>query len=202
MPEVLQLRLTQNLTLLTEPAKEQTGPRLAVERTGTLKEFFSSLKVLVRGPAAPRKFLGGHTFGIAGSSRGFPSTHLQPPQFCRSSWFSFLPRSGIFNRQKRFPRRPARNSPGMVRRRIFLRSFPPFIRPDPPPGRKRQRPRRVEPPTHSIRGRRFFPSPCIRLIPGKRSCSQERHWNRPKFCRRFPTLCSSRIHNRYARNCS
>ena len=83
---------------------------------------------------------GGHTFGIAGSSRGSPSTHLQPPQFCKSSWFSFLLRSGIFNRQIRFPRRPARNSPGMVRRRIFMRSFPPFIRPDPPPGRKRQRP--------------------------------------------------------------
>jgi TonB family protein len=72
LAEVLQLRLAKNLTVVPEPAKEQTGPRLAVERTGTLKEFFSSLIALVRGPAAPKKFLGGPYFRDCWIDQRFP----------------------------------------------------------------------------------------------------------------------------------
>ena len=72
MPEVLQLRLTRNLTLFPEPAKEKTGPQLALERTGTLKTFFSSLMALVRGPAAPKEFLGGPYFRDCWIEQRFP----------------------------------------------------------------------------------------------------------------------------------
>jgi TonB family protein len=48
------------------------APRFVLEATGKLKEFFSSLKALVRGPAAPRKFLGGAYFRDCWIEQGFP----------------------------------------------------------------------------------------------------------------------------------
>jgi TonB family protein len=72
LPEVLQLRLTKNLTLVPEPAKQKPCPRLALERTGTVKEFFSSLLALLCGPTAPKKFLGGPYFRDCWIEQKFP----------------------------------------------------------------------------------------------------------------------------------
>ena len=51
---------------------ELPAPRLALGRTGTLKEFFSSLIALVRGPAPPRKFLGAPYFRDCWIDQRFP----------------------------------------------------------------------------------------------------------------------------------
>jgi TonB family protein len=48
------------------------APRLALVKTGTLKEFSSSLIALLRGPAAPRKFLGDPYFRNCWIDHRFP----------------------------------------------------------------------------------------------------------------------------------
>ena len=60
------------MTLLPEPAWKPPSPRLALERTGTLQEFSSSLVVLVRGPAPPKKFLGDPYFRDCWIDQRFP----------------------------------------------------------------------------------------------------------------------------------
>ncbi|MGA7796100.1 MAG: energy transducer TonB [Candidatus Acidiferrales bacterium] len=51
---------------------ELPAPRLALGRTGTLKEFFSSLIALLAGPSPPRKFLGDPYFRDCWIDQRFP----------------------------------------------------------------------------------------------------------------------------------
>lgn len=48
------------------------APRLALEKTGWLKQFASSVAVLVQGPAPPKKFLGAPYFRDCWIEQGFP----------------------------------------------------------------------------------------------------------------------------------
>jgi TonB family protein len=62
------------LDLIPPPKLSETlpGPRLALDRIGPLREFGSSLAALLRGPAAPRNFLGDPFFRDCWIEEKFP----------------------------------------------------------------------------------------------------------------------------------
>lgn len=55
-----------------EPNESSRSPQFAVQRTGWLAQFFSSLEVLVREPAPPKKFVGGPYFRDCWIDQRFP----------------------------------------------------------------------------------------------------------------------------------
>ncbi len=72
MLEIAHLHERTGLGKSFSSSPELPAPRLALGRTGTLKEFFSSLIALVRGPAPPRKFLGAPYFRDCWIDQRFP----------------------------------------------------------------------------------------------------------------------------------
>ncbi len=60
------------LAISFDSSPELPAPRLALVKTATLKEFFSSLIALLRGPAPPRKFLGDPYFRDCWIDQRFP----------------------------------------------------------------------------------------------------------------------------------
>jgi TonB family protein len=56
--ETINPNWSRDLVLRPVPRQVAMVPRLALERTGTLRQFSSSLTALLRGPAPPKKFLG------------------------------------------------------------------------------------------------------------------------------------------------
>jgi TonB family protein len=70
--EIAHLHERKRAAIPFDSSPELSAPRLAVGTTGTLKEFFSSLIALLRGPAAPRKFLGGPYFRDCWIEQRFP----------------------------------------------------------------------------------------------------------------------------------
>ena len=72
MLEIAHLHERTGLGISVDSSPELPAPRLAPERTGTLKEFSSSLIALLRGPAPPRKFLGAPYFRDCWIDQRFP----------------------------------------------------------------------------------------------------------------------------------
>jgi TonB family protein len=70
--EIAHLHERTDLAISFDSSTELPAPRLALGRTGTLKEFSSSLMALVRGPAPPKKFLGGPYFRDCWIDQRFP----------------------------------------------------------------------------------------------------------------------------------
>jgi TonB family protein len=70
--EIAHLHERTNLAISFDSSPELPAPRLALGRTGTLTEFFSSLIALIRGPAPPRKFLGDPYFRDCWINQKFP----------------------------------------------------------------------------------------------------------------------------------
>jgi TonB family protein len=64
---------SRELVLRPVPRRAVLAPRLAVERTGTLRQFFSSLTALIRGPMPPKEFLGKPFFRDCWIERKFPT---------------------------------------------------------------------------------------------------------------------------------
>jgi TonB family protein len=60
------------LVISLQASAELPAPRLDLKRTGTLQDFFSSLIVLVRGPAPPKGFDGGTYFRNCWIEQKFP----------------------------------------------------------------------------------------------------------------------------------
>lgn len=65
---------SRELVLQPIPRRAAIAPRLALERTGTLRQFFSSLTALIRGPVPPKEFLGGPFFRDCWIERKFPTS--------------------------------------------------------------------------------------------------------------------------------
>jgi len=65
---------SRDLVLRPVPHRMVTVPRLALERTGTLRQFFSSVMALAHGPAPPKKFLGEPFFRDCWIERKFPKS--------------------------------------------------------------------------------------------------------------------------------
>jgi TonB family protein len=63
---------SRDLVLRPVPGQVAIVPRLALERTGTLRQFFSSLMALLRGPAPPKEFLGDPYFRDCWIDQRFP----------------------------------------------------------------------------------------------------------------------------------
>ena len=72
MLEIAHLHERTGLANSFDSSPELPAPRLALVKTGTLKEFSSSLIALLRGPAAPRKFLGDPYFRNCWIDHRFP----------------------------------------------------------------------------------------------------------------------------------
>jgi TonB family protein len=70
--EIAHLHERAGLANSFDSSPELPAPRLALVKTGTLKEFSSSLIALLRGPAAPRKFLGDPYFRNCWIDQRFP----------------------------------------------------------------------------------------------------------------------------------
>jgi TonB family protein len=70
--EIAHLHERTNLAISFDSSPELPAPRFALERTEALKEFSSSLIALVRGPAAPKKFLSGPYFRNCWIEQKFP----------------------------------------------------------------------------------------------------------------------------------
>jgi TonB family protein len=70
--EIAYLHERKRLAIPFDSSPELPAPRLALGRTGTLKEFFSSLIALLRGPAPSRKFLGAPYFRDCWIEQRFP----------------------------------------------------------------------------------------------------------------------------------
>jgi TonB family protein len=66
------LRLTEGPQEVHECAETPREPRLALEKTGWLDQFSSSVMVLVRGPAPPKEFLGDPYFRDCWIDQRFP----------------------------------------------------------------------------------------------------------------------------------
>src|SRR5579862_3074165 len=60
------------LTSVSETGDSPRSPRLAIEKTGWLDQFASSLEVLVRGPVAPKAFHGHPYFRDCWIDQRFP----------------------------------------------------------------------------------------------------------------------------------
>ena len=67
-----ELRLTYSPPEVHESAETTREPRLALEKTGWLDQFSSSVMVLVRGPAPPKEFLGDPYFRDCWIDQRFP----------------------------------------------------------------------------------------------------------------------------------
>ncbi len=67
-----ELRLTYSPPEVHESAGTMRGPRLALEKTGWLDQFSSSVMVLVRGPVPPKEFLGDPYFRDCWIDQRFP----------------------------------------------------------------------------------------------------------------------------------
>jgi TonB family protein len=70
--QIAHLHERTGLGISFDSSPELPAPRLALVKAGTLAEFFSSLIALVRGPAAPRKFLGVPFFRDCWIDQRFP----------------------------------------------------------------------------------------------------------------------------------
>ena len=70
--EIAHLHERADLAVSFDSSPELPAPRLALGRTGTFQEFFSSLKALVRGPASPKEFLGDPYFRDCWIHQKFP----------------------------------------------------------------------------------------------------------------------------------
>jgi TonB family protein len=70
--EIAHLHERTDLSISLDSSPELPAPQFALERTGTLKEFSSSLMALVRGPAPPKKFLGDPYFRDCWIDQRFP----------------------------------------------------------------------------------------------------------------------------------
>jgi TonB family protein len=70
--EIAHLHERTDVAITFDSSPELPAPRFALERTGALRGFSSSLTALVRGPAAPKKFLGGEYFGNCWIEQRFP----------------------------------------------------------------------------------------------------------------------------------
>src|ERR1700676_5470373 len=62
MLQLLGIAEVRRKELVRDPAEAPRAPRLALEKTGWLDQFASSVMVLVRGPVPPRRFLGAPYF--------------------------------------------------------------------------------------------------------------------------------------------
>jgi TonB family protein len=70
--EIAHLHERTSLAISFDSSTELPAPRLALGRTGRLKEFSTSLIALVRGPAPPKEFLGGPYFRDCWIDQRFP----------------------------------------------------------------------------------------------------------------------------------
>jgi protein TonB len=70
--EIVHLHERTNLAISLDSSPELPVPRFELERTGTLKEFSSSVMAMVQGPAAPKKFLGDPYFRDCWIDQRFP----------------------------------------------------------------------------------------------------------------------------------
>ena len=72
MLQIAHLHERTDSAISFHPSPDLTAPRFTLEATGTLKQFFSSLKALVGGPASPKKFLGDPYFRDCWIEQRFP----------------------------------------------------------------------------------------------------------------------------------
>jgi TonB family protein len=70
--EIAHLHKRTDVSITFDSSPELRAPQFALERTGALKGFFSSLIALFRGPAAPKRFLGGEYFRNCWIEQRFP----------------------------------------------------------------------------------------------------------------------------------
>jgi TonB family protein len=141
--EIAHLHERTDVAITFDSSPEMPAPRFALERTGAIKEFSSSLAALVRGPAAPKKLLGGEYFGNCWIEQRFPkyafafATVLQvlvilyPPPIWNihsARTVSAAPRAEItwYDPAKDFPAiLPALGTPRRAARKDALKPLPP-----------------------------------------------------------------------------
>jgi TonB family protein len=70
--EIAHLHKRTDVSTTFDSSPEMPAPQFALERAGALEEFSSSLIALLRGPAAPRTFLGGEYFRNCWIEQRFP----------------------------------------------------------------------------------------------------------------------------------
>jgi TonB family protein len=70
--EIAHLHVKSNVAIRFDSSPGLPVPHLELEKTSALQEFSSSLMALVRGPAAPKKFLGGPYFRDCWIDQRFP----------------------------------------------------------------------------------------------------------------------------------
>jgi TonB family protein len=70
--EIAHLHERTDVAITFYSSPELPAPQFALERAGAFKEFSSSLSALLRGPAAPKKFLGGEYFRNCWIEQKFP----------------------------------------------------------------------------------------------------------------------------------
>ncbi len=150
-----------------ESIEPTRAPQLALQKTGSLAQFLSSLKVLVREPAPPRKFLGDPYFRDCWIDQRFPKQAfaiaialqvlliLFPPPI----WSSRPPRVVAPPPQMELTWfGPAHDFPAILPAALRMKSAPKMDVSKSNP---------VAVPTPFIPGKRFSPRRCTRRIRGR-----------------------------------